>query len=209
MATTTPRLALYKPADDGSEYVDVATDLNQNMDKLDASIGFIPATSSTPPPSPFAGMARQDSDTVRTWYRDSTNSTWIQILSAGGTFDSNIQLTSGKKIGVGTSPGASLDITAATLGDMAIKMRNAGDTNSRVIIDGALSLGPGNISADVQLYRSGAGVMSTTGSLTIGNNLNVTGSTTMVDATITGNLTVNNVPGNLNVGGNLSVLGVG
>ncbi len=44
MASTTPRLNLYMPADDGSEPINVATDLNDNLEKVDASIGFVPAT---------------------------------------------------------------------------------------------------------------------------------------------------------------------
>lgn len=210
MSTTTPRLALYKPADDGSEFVDVATDLNQNFDKLDSSIGFIPATSSTPPPSPFAGMARQDSDTGRAWYRDSANSTWVQVLNSGSTFDSNIQLTSGKKIGIGMVPGASIDLQAATLTDMNLKMKASGDSASRVVIDSnGLALGPGNATQDVRLYRSGSGVFTTVGSLTVGNQLNVTNLSTFDDVTITGNLDINNVSSDLTVSGALSVLGVG
>jgi hypothetical protein len=34
MGTNTTRLGLYKPLDDGSEFVNVSTDLNQNHDKL-------------------------------------------------------------------------------------------------------------------------------------------------------------------------------
>lgn len=45
MSTTTPRLGLYKPADDGSELANVSTDLNGNLDRLEAAVGTVPVTS--------------------------------------------------------------------------------------------------------------------------------------------------------------------
>jgi hypothetical protein len=45
MSTTTTRLGLYKPASDGSEPPNVATDVNGNMDVLESMVGAVPTVS--------------------------------------------------------------------------------------------------------------------------------------------------------------------
>lgn len=63
MATTTTRLGLRKPA--GSDTVSVTTDLDNNYDKIDSSIGATPCTASTRPSTPFQGQLIYETDTKR------------------------------------------------------------------------------------------------------------------------------------------------
>lgn len=211
MSTTTSRLGLYKPADDGSEFVDVSTDLNQNLDKLDAALGFVPATSSTPPGSPFAGMARQDTDTGRAYFRNGANSSWVQILAASGSYDSDITFTSGKKIGLGAAPtGAVIDIVHTTTADAVMRFKVTADTFFRTTIssDGFM-FGSGTISPDVSVYRSGASELTVSSDLSVDGDLNVGGITTVDDLTVTGDLNAPVISSNLTVSGDFSVIGVG
>lgn len=53
MSTTTPRLGFYKPADDGSEAPNVSTDLNGNIEILEAGVGAVPVVAL--PTSAFDG----------------------------------------------------------------------------------------------------------------------------------------------------------
>lgn len=210
MSTTTSRLALYKPADDGSEYVDVSTNLNANMDKLDAAIGFIPATSSTPPSSPFAGMARQDTDTGRAYFRNGANSAWIQILNASSTYNSDVVLVQGKKLGIGVTPTAVVDVVHTSTSDSPLNFKAGSDTNARVGLDWAgIVLGPGNTAYDAALLRTGVGALATVGDLTIPGDLNVSDLATFNDMVITGDLDVQNIINDLTIAGDLTVTGIG
>lgn len=67
MATSTPKLALYKA--DPSEYVDVDTDINDNYDKIDANLPNFVCTSGTRPGAPFVGMVIYETNTgvTRLW----------------------------------------------------------------------------------------------------------------------------------------------
>lgn len=193
MSSSTSRLGLYKPADDGSEFVDVSTDLNQNLDKLDAVIGFVPTTSTTLPGSPFPGMTRQETDTSRTFYRNAANSTWVQIMSSGGTYDSDVVLTLGKRIGIGAAPSSAiLDIVAPNQLNSVVGFKVAGEAYSRhIMTTSGFSLGGGSVSPDVAVFRSGPGTLALTGNMDISGALNVDGlstldNTTVADLTVTG-----------------------
>lgn len=212
MATTTSRLNLYKPADDGSEFIDVATDINQNLDKLDAAIGFVPTTSSTPPGSPFAGMARQDTDTGRTWYRNGANSTWNQLLNSASTFDSNIVLTSGKKVGLGMTPtGANVEITAPNTTAEVVEARVTGDVEPRMSLSwNGIFFGPGNGVIDTGFYRSNPGELAVDGDVVFDNDLEVTGQTTVDDLTVGGTLLLpSGYSGTFEITGELTGTGIG
>lgn len=180
MGTTTSRLALYKPLDDGSELVNVATDLNQNNDKIDAAAGFQAATSSTRPSSPYSGKPIMETDTTyRTYFSNGTSpasASWVQIPNSSSTFNADLDLTAGKQINIGASnSGASLAVLATTTTDDIISTRVTGDTASRLLIeaDGAIYWGPGGASAtDVGLARSAPGRLALSGTsaaLTIGS----------------------------------------
>lgn len=164
MGTTTARLGLYKPLDDGSELVNVQTDLNGNTDKLDLAPGFQVVTSSTRPSSPFSGKAIAESDTsYRTYFSNGTSpasASWVEIPNGSGTYNSNLALASGKQIsiaGAGTlaiagagsvtigaggqinigasGSTASLAVVNSTAGIDLISGRVTGDTQSRWIVD--------------------------------------------------------------------------
>jgi len=210
MSSTTSRLSLYKPADDGSEYVDVSTDLNANLDKLDAAIGFIPATTGSPPSSTFAGMGRQDTDTGRTFYRDGANSSWIQILSAGGTYNADLKMVQGKKVGIGTTtPSAVLDILHGNFTDDIVNFKVSGESYARHTVDSSgFSLGPGSGIQDVNVYRSGTGELTMDTDLSVNGDLNVSGNASVADLDISGDLTINNVSGDLEITGGVYASGI-
>lgn len=211
MSTSTSRLALYKPADDGSEFVDVSTDLNQNLDKIDAAIGFIPATSSTPPTTTFPGMARQDTDTNRTYLRNGADSAWVEIPNAASTYDADYKAVSGKKIGLGTTPSSIIDVNHTNSTDLPARFKAAADSTHRMVLGwNGLEIGPGNAARDVFLYRSGVSEATLDATLSVTNDLEVAGLTTVDDITVGGDLSINGtILTDLDVTGDFQAHGIG
>ena len=208
MATTTSRLALYKAADDGSEYVDVSTNLNQNFDKIDAAIGFVPSTSTTPPSPTYAGMGRYDSDTGKSYHRNASNSGWIQLLNSGSPFDAEIRVQLGNKLGLGRS-GTLDSVVDGQWVDTAVtpaSFRVSGDTQPRVALSwDSLAFGPGGSTApDIAITRLGSQELGVNHDLTVSGDLNVGGLTTVGDLSLSGDVT-----SDLRVDGSLTVTGVG
>ena len=196
---STTRLALYKSKSDGSELVNYTQDIGQNLDKIDAAVGFQAATSSTRPSSPYSGKAIMETDTsYRTYFSNGTSpasASWVQIPNSSSTFNADLDLTSGKQVNIGGSSSvASVAVLASATGDDIISTRLSGDTQSRFLIeaDGAIFWGAGGASAaDVKLYRSAADTLKTDDSLIVGTNLTVSGSGSITGAlAVTGNLTV-------------------
>ena len=173
MGTTTTRLGLYKPLDDGSEFVSVSTDLNQNYDKVDAAAGFQVVTSSTRPSSPYSGKAIAESDTsYRTYFSNGTapaSASWVEIPNSSGTFGSTLKLASTAQITIGA------DVNL---------LRNAANvlrTNDALIVDGATTLsstlgvtGATTLSSTLAV----TGVVTTTTHLSVGGDLKLVGGTT-------------------------------
>jgi hypothetical protein len=177
MAETTPRLALYKPADDGSEPVNVATDINDNLEKLDASVGAVPATVSTPPPGVFNGMIRQNTDNESLYYYRN-NTTWTQIFAKGAAFAADALIALGNKIGIGTlTPGAVLDAIVGNSADLLARFKVTGDTQPRIQIETTgIKMGPGGATVpDVRLYRQNAATLNIDGNVVVEDNLQVNG----------------------------------
>jgi hypothetical protein len=177
MSELTPRLSLYKPADDGSEPVNVATDINDNLEKLDASIGAVPATVATPPAGVFNGMVRQNTDNQSLYYYRN-NTTWTQILAKGAAFAADALLALGNKIGIGTlTPGAVLDAIVGSSADLLARFKVTGDTQPRIQIETTgIKMGPGGATVtDVRLYRNAAATLNITGNVVVENNLQVNG----------------------------------
>lgn len=77
MSTTTPKLGLVKPA--GSDTWDYAAHQNANWQRLDDVYGVVECTSATRPVSPVPGMIIRESDTLRSWYRNAANSSWLSL----------------------------------------------------------------------------------------------------------------------------------
>lgn len=175
MGTTTSRLALYKPLDDGSELVNVATDLNQNHDKIDSAVGFQIVTSGTRPSSPFSGKPIAEFDTsYRTYFSNGTapaSASWVEIPNSSATFNSNLKLGATRQINFGASGSTAsiATLTTATTDDI-LSTRITGDTASRFLMeaDGAMFWGPGGASGtDVGIARSGVSTLTLTGNLTV------------------------------------------
>jgi hypothetical protein len=189
MSSTTSRAAFYKPA--GGENVNVTTDLNNNLDKLDTNLSFrvVASAAARNAISPYwEGLNVRQTDTGTCWVSNGTapiSASWDQIHTAA-TYNS------------------ALNLSAAATGTTVFNLRVGAEANNRIQVrgDGKISWGPGSGTAvDTTLYRSGVGALTTDADLTVGDDLTVTDALTVGGATsITGNATVT---------GDLAVSGVG
>ena len=216
MSTTTGRIGLYKPAADGSENVNVVTDVNNNMDSLDAAIGLVPCTSSTRPAAPFVGQCIRETDTGKALTCTATGpAVWVELAIAGGVFGADLSVNGGV-----TASGAGVFCRTAD-SDVALTARQIADTQPAlsVLADGSLNWGSGAASTDVKLYRSSAGLLTLNGGVTAtgsivagddlqcGDDLTVLGSAAISESlTVTQNATIT---GSLTVAGALATTGVG
>lgn len=198
--TYTSRGNLYKPAADGSDNVNVVTDLNNNMDRLDALLGWRPVTAGTMPASAFQGAAMYQTDTGRLYVNQgaggSAATSYKQVLVEGASFDANISLSSSAgqvAIGGTTSDAAFAVMRGTTAGYLFSGRSLTASANSMftATVAGLLEWGPGSGVADVNLYRSAANILKTDDSFQVGANLTVSGSSTLDDAIVGGNLLVN------------------
>jgi hypothetical protein len=212
MASNTSRLNLYKPADDGSENVDVSSDLNQNLDKIDSSVGFIPATSSTPPTSTFAGMSRQDTDTNRTFYRNGADAQWNEIPNSVGVFDANLRLAEGRRLAIGTtSPTSLIDAKNADESVLPAKFTTGADTQPKVTLDwDGLYLGPGGSTVhDTYIFRAAPNLLVTS-ALAVQGDADIAGDASVDNLIVTGNLEIDGVVNTaLTVAGTFQATGIG
>jgi hypothetical protein len=201
------------PQDDGSDPVNVATDLNDNLEKLDSSIGFVPSTSGSPPVAPYNGMAAHETDTGRAKFWFAALNTWKYVVTAGSLFIGNVTLDNAYRIGIGlTSPTALLDMVVSSISAVPIlKARNGTDGYSRFQIDSdGIRMGGGTVATDTRLYRSATSTLSVTGSVIMENNLNVTGTTSVGALNVTGNFYLDGqVTSDLDITGDLSGTGKG
>ncbi|MGY0062854.1 hypothetical protein ACWY4P_41015 [Streptomyces sp. LZ34] len=192
---STSRLGLYKSKSDGSELVSYTQDIGQNLDKLDAAVGFQACTSTTRPSTPYSGKPIRETDTARTYVHNGSSPAsggWVQIPNSASTFDADLDLTSGKQLNIGGSgSGAPIATMLTASNSNMISSRVTGDTVSRWFVnaDGNINWGiGGSTTTDVGLSRSGIGVLTVTGSLGVSSNLTVTGNTT-----VTGNLSASGI----------------
>lgn len=145
----TTRLGMYKSASDGSEDVSYTQDIGQNLDLLDAAVGYQAVTSSTRPSSPYSGKAIMETDTsYRTYFSNGTSpasASWVQIPNSSATYSGLL---------------AQERASAATT---ATQIKVTGDSQQRLTIgaDGKLTWGPGNAAGDTVLYREAASVLTT------------------------------------------------
>lgn len=156
MGTTTARLSLYKPLTDGSELVNVATDLDANYDKIDLAVGFQSCTSSTRPSTPYSGKPIAQSDTAySTYFSNGTapaSGSWLEIPNSSSTFGSNLKLSASSQLVIGVDTNL---------------FRNAANTlrtNDALIVDGALTA---------------SSTLAVTGAATLNSTLAVTGDLTV------------------------------
>lgn len=183
MSSTTSRVSLYKPA--GGEDVNVTTDLNNNLDKIDTNLNFRVVASATARNAitPYwAGLNVRETDTGRTFVSNGTtpiSASWSQIPNSGSTFDADLDLTSGKQVNVGSS-GSTATFTGVLSSASAdfIASRVGSDTQSRFVVDadGTFGWGPGGSTAqDTNFYRSAANTLKTDDSFEVAGNLTVGG----------------------------------
>ncbi|WP_329308326.1 hypothetical protein [Streptomyces microflavus] len=155
---STPRLGLRRPLNDGSELVNVQTDLNQNADKLDLAAGFQIVTSTTRPGTPFSGKAIAESDTsYRTYFSNGTgpaSGSWVEIPNSSGTFGSTLKLAASAQLTIGAD--VNLYRSAA----------NTLKTDDTVIVGGDLKLVNGTTT-----FRNGLSAATTVANTTTETNL--------------------------------------
>lgn len=200
MSSTTTRVSLYKPA--GGENVNVTTDLNDNLDKLDTNLNFRVVASAVARNaiSPhWEGLNVRETDTGRTYISNGStpiSGSWSQIPNSGSTFDADLDLTSGKQVNIGTSGStASFAALNSAVGDDLLSGRITGDTVSRYLVnsDGETWWGPGGgTSQDVNLYRSAANTLATDDNFSVGENLIFGGTSAAKNADLSQSATVAN-----------------
>jgi hypothetical protein len=117
MSTTTSRLGLYKTASDGSELVNVVTDLLNNWDKLDLNANYRDCTSTTRPSTVWAGLCIRESDTGRLYVSNGSapaSGSWKQIPAEGATFLAGLVLGSTLAVSGAVTLSSTLGVTGAT-----------------------------------------------------------------------------------------------
>lgn len=150
-ASTTTRLALYKTSSDGSDLVNVVTDLLNNLDAIDLNIGYRDCTSTTRPSTVWKGLPIRESDTGRLYVSNGTapaSASWKQIPAEGASFLA------------------------------AFTYAGAVSLNSTLTVTGATSLGStlavtGGVTLSSNLSVAGSGAV--TGNQSVGGNLTVAG----------------------------------
>lgn len=198
MSTLTSRVGLYKPAADGTELVNVVTDLNNNLDKIDSWLGATICTSGTRPASPWSGQIIRESDTAKMYVW--SGSAWVQLLHGTANFDQGITVSSGN---YNATLGA-FNATRSGATSDALTSKITTDTEKRLIMDanGKFLWGPGGVTpGDTSLYRSAANTLKTDDALEVAGTLNATGAATL-GSTLA-------VTGNTTLSGDLMVSGIG
>lgn len=191
MSTLTTRLGLYKPAASGSELVNVVTDLNNNLDSLDAKVGVFACTSGTRPASPYDGQMIRETDTGKVYIRNATTSTWQQVLFNTAEFNNGVTIRGG----IQSDAQYTIDRPSpAVVTDHAVRAKLNADATYRwfMQVDGKIVWGDGTTLAtlDTNLYRAAANTLKTDDSLDVVGNLNVVGLTGVDDITVSGNLNI-------------------
>jgi hypothetical protein len=191
--TFTSRLRLYKPAADGSDNVNVVTDLNNNLDRLDAIVSFVPVTTGTYPASGYHGQAFYETDTGKAFVNVSTSASTItkrQVLLEGASFGASATYTGG------VFSGGEFRSTQATGAGRAFVARIGAESwdRWRVDQDGAMAWGGGSAETDVYVYRSGIGELTIGGdggaTLTLDGDLVVGGDVSAANVDVSGDLSL-------------------
>lgn len=191
MSSTTSRAAFYKPA--GGENINVTTDLNNNLDKLDTNLNFRVVANATARNaiSPFwAGLNVRETDTGKMYVSNGSapiSGSWDLLHS-----DSTIHTAD--------------NLTAAATGTIAVNHKAAAESQNRYQIrgDGQVSWGSGAGAVDTNLYRSLANTLKTDDNLIVDLNHTVNGTSSLVgDVSMGGNATVT---GDFSAGGIGAVL---
>lgn len=189
MSTTTTRLGLYKPAADGSELVSVVTDINNNMDSVDAKTGAFACTSGTRPGSPYNGQFIRETDTGKMYVCSNTvGPVWSQVMFGNSVAYGDATDTALNIVG-GVTATKQFSVTRALAVDHFLRSNVTADTQQRLLItaDGKMLWGSGAIAGDTNLYRVGTDTLKTDDAFQVGGALTVAGAATLADATLSGN----------------------
>jgi hypothetical protein len=168
MSSTTSRVAFYKPA--GGENVNVTTDLNNNLDKIDTNLNFrvVANAAARNAINPFwAGLNVRETDTGKLYVSNGSapiSASWDQILTSG-------------------TYATAANINPSATGTVGINMKAAAESNNRwqVRADGQMFWGGGSGAVDVNLYRANSTTLKTddnfeaTGTITTAGDLISTG----------------------------------
>lgn len=171
MSTTTSRLGLLKPATTG-EAVNVATQLNNNYDKIDTNINFRVVANATARNaiSPiWEGLSVRETDTGRCYVSNGSlpvSGSWNELVTTG----SSVTFTGTNTVNLSGAASGTDKLTALVTGD--------GFDRFRMRADGRMDWGSGSGARDTNLYRGGANLLQTDDSLTVGIDLAVTGNLT-------------------------------
>lgn len=173
MSATTSRVSLYKPA--GGENVNVTTDLNNNWDKIDTNLNFrvVANTTARNAITPYwEGLGVRQTDTGKVYVTNGSapiSASWNEIVQVGNE-------TAGEML-----VGNLIRSTRALSNDSAYEGRITGDTNARWFVkaSGETWWGPGNAIQDTNLYRTGANQLHTDDNFDVGQNLTVSGNSTI------------------------------
>lgn len=147
MSSTTSRVSLYKPA--GGENVNVTTDLNNNLDKIDTNLSFRVVANATARNaiSPYwAGLNVRETDTGKLYVSNGSapiSASWDQIVTA------NTKTTM-----------VSLSDTA---GSVVLRSEGTGQSFAPfyMLTDGSMRWGSGSAAIDTTLQRAGANHLKT------------------------------------------------
>lgn len=162
MSSTTSRAAFYKPA--GGEDINVTTDLNNNLDKIDTNLNFRVAATATARNAitPFwAGLNVRDTDSGKLWVSNGSapiSASWDQILTSG-------------------TYGTAVNVNPAATGTVGINMKAAAESNNRwqVRADGQMFWGGGSGAVDVNLYRKDSTTLKTDDNFEAAGTITATG----------------------------------
>lgn len=195
----TSRLGLYKSLSDGSEVVDYTQDIGQNLDKIDAAVGFAACTASTRPSTPYQGKGILQTDTAYSTYVHNGTSPasggWVEIPNSSAVYGGRlITLYPGS---TSSSSLVRLAQTGTAAGNRAFATRGSGDTADHFFFDfdGKMQWGPGGSSAgDTNLYRGAANQLKTDDDLVVSGALTVVGSVAVNGGlAVTGSLSAGNI----------------
>lgn len=161
MATTTTRLLLRKPDPDPTtgDFMDVVTDINNSMDKIDAAVGTTVCTSGTRPTGAdrWDGREIYETDTRRNYIWSTALTNWLPLLVGRSTDGPYLLGQSVDTNGEGINARGS-----ATSADM-LRIRVTTDTNTRWVLraNGEQAWGPGNAAVDTVFGRTAANELGT------------------------------------------------
>ncbi|OKI16635.1 hypothetical protein [Streptomyces sp. CB03911] len=147
-STTTTRVGLYKTSSDGSDLVNVVTDLLNNWDAIDLNIGYRDCTSTTRPSTVWKGLPIRESDTGRLYVSNGTapaSGSWVQIPAAGAsflaafTFAGAVSLNSTLAVTGATTLSSTLAVTGATTLSSTLGVTGAVTLNSTLAVTGNIT----------------------------------------------------------------------